>query len=113
MLTEESKKDLFESAYIQYFLKSGENTLIFVDEFNINLRNNKLFNWSLRRSPAIISVNHGPWTMSIIIAISNRRLEGGKASTVYINAEIFIWFLEDIWEHLTDEVEGVNDPVII
>ena len=54
---------------------------------------------------------HG--TMSIIVAISNRGLEGGKASTGSINAEIFIWFMEDIWERLTDEVEGVNDPVII
>ena len=113
MLTKKRKRNFFESVYIQYFSEQGGNTLVFVDEFHINLRNSKLFNWSPRRSPAIISVNHVPWTMSIIIAISNRRLEGEKASAGYINAEIFIWFLEDIWEHLADEVEGVNDPVII
>ena len=112
-LTKVRKRDFFESAYIKYFLEQGGNTLVYVDEFHINLRNSKLYSWSPRGSPAIISFNHDPWTMSIIFAISNRRLEGVKASTRFINAEIFIWFLEDIWERLTDEVEGVNDPVLI
>ena len=65
------------------------------------------------RAPYIISVNHDPYTISIIIAILNRGLEGVKASARSINAEDFIWFLEDIWKRLTDKVEGVNDPVII
>ena len=54
MLTKERNKDFFESVYIQYFLEQGGNTQIFVDEFHINLRNSKLYNWSPRKSPAII-----------------------------------------------------------
>ena len=113
MLTKERKRDFFESAYIQYFLEQGGSTLVYVDEFHVSLRNSKLYNWSPRGSPAIISVNHDSWTMSFIIAISNRGAEGVKASTKSINTEIFIWFLEDIWERLTDEVEVAKDPVII
>ena len=94
-------------------MEQGGSTLVYVDEFHVSLRNSKLYNWSSRGSPAIISVNHDSWTMSFIIAISNRGVEGVKAITKSINTEIFIWFLEDIWERLTDEGEVAKDPVIV
>ena len=50
MLTKERKRDFFESAFIQYFLEQGGNTQTFVDEFHINFRNSKLFDWNPRRS---------------------------------------------------------------
>ena len=113
MLKEERKREFFESAYVQHYLEQNGRTLIYVDEFHVSLRNSKLYNWSPRGSPAIISINHDPWTMSIIIAMSNKGIEGIKACTGTINSENFILFWEDIWKRMTDGSERIKNPVII
>ena len=113
MLRVERKREFFESAFVQYFLEQNESTLVYIDEFHVSLRNSKLYNWSPRGSPAIISINHDAWTMSFIIAMSSRGIEGIKASTSSINSEVYIWFWEDVWKKLTSKSGGVKDPVII
>ena len=92
MLRVERKREFFESAFVQYFLEQNESTLVYIDEFHVSLRNSKIYNWSPRGSPAIISINHDAWTMSFIIAMSSRGIEGIKASTSSINSEVYIWF---------------------
>ena len=113
MLAGERKREFFESAYIQYFLEKSGVTLIYIDEFHVSLRNSRLYNWSPRRSSAIIPINHDAWTMSFVIAISSKGIEGIKASTNSINSEIFTWFCEDVWRRFTDWDERTQTPVII
>ena len=110
---QEKKREFFESAYIQYFLEQSGVTLIYIDEFHVSLRNSRLYNWSPRGSPAIISINHDAWATSFVIAISNKGIEGIKASTNSINSQIFTWFCEDVWRRLTDGDEKTQTPVII
>ena len=62
MLKEECKREFIESAYVQHYLEQNGRTLIYTDEFRVSLKNSKLYNWSPRGSPAIISINHDPWT---------------------------------------------------
>ena len=113
MLGEERKREFFESAFVQYFLEESGSTLVYIDEFHVSLRNSQLDNWSPRGSPAIVSINHDAWVMSFIIAMSNRGIEGIKASTCTIDSEVYIWFCKNVWRRLTSKTEKIRDPVII
>ena len=113
MLAGERKREFFYSTYIQYFLEQSGVTLIYIDEFRVSLRNSKLYNWSQLWSPAIISINHDAWTMSFVIAISSKDIEGIKYSTNSINSKIFTWFCEYVWRRLTDGDERTQTSVII
>ena len=42
------KKDFYEAAYVQLFLETKEYSIIFLDEFYINMRSECIYNWSPR-----------------------------------------------------------------
>ena len=113
MLAGERKREFFESACIQYFLEQSREAHIYINKFHVSLRNSKLYNWSLRRDSTIISINHDAWTMSFVIVISSKGIEGIKAHINSNNSEIFTWFCEDVWRRLTDGDERTQTPVII
>ena len=113
MLREERKREFFESTFVQYFLEESGSTLVYIDKFNVRLRNSKFYNWSPRESPAIVSINHDAWVMSFIIAISNSGIEGIKASTSTIESEVYIWFCKDVWRRLISKIDKIKDRVII
>ena len=113
MFGEERKRKFFESSFVQYFLEQSGRTLVYIDEFHVYLRNSKLYNWCPRGNLAIVSINHDAWVMSFIIAISNRGIEGIKASTSTIDSEVYIWLCKDVWRRLTSKAEKIKDPVII
>lgn len=113
MLKTERKRDFYEAAYLQYFLWKEGCLLVYVDEFHLNLRSDSLYNWSPRNVPAMLAIEPNPWTMSFIVAISGRGIEGIKAANYSIESQIFIWFIEDIWKRLLVELEHRKGPVII
>ena len=108
MFEGEIKREFFESACIQYFLEQSREAHIYINKFHVSLRNSKLYNWSLRRDSTIISINHDAWTMSFIIVISSKGIEGIKAHINSNNSEMFTRFCEDAWRMSGDKMRGTK-----
>ena len=100
MVEMDTKRDFWEAAYIQYYLEAKGYTIIFLDEFHINMRSESIYNWSCRGTPSVVAVEADPWNLSFVVAFSKRRIEGILASNFSINAKIFIFFLNDLWDRL-------------
>ena len=113
MIQELKKKEFCEAAYIQYFLQTEGYSLIYLDEFNVSMRNSKIYNWSQRGEPTSITINYDSWKMNFVIAFSERGIEGVKAWTGSIDSMVFCWFIEDVWNRMISKENGIKNPVII
>ena len=59
----ERKRDLFEAAYLQYALDENGYSLIYLEEFHINMHSEEMHNLSPINTKAIIFVNQNSWIM--------------------------------------------------
>ena len=88
-------------------------SLIYLDEFNVNMRNSKIYNWSPRGAPASITINYDSWKMNFVIAFSERGIEGLKAWTGSIDSMVYCWFIEDVWNRVISKENCLINSVII
>lgn len=89
MLCHERVRDFIEAACLQALLEKRGYSLLYVDEFHFSLHSTKNYNWSRRSTPAMLSVDPETWTMSFVIAISRRKVEGVMASDHSIEKKSF------------------------
>ena len=69
-----------------------------MDESHVSFKDSSFYNWSRHSYPAVLGVNHDSLSMSFVIAISGRKVEGLMESTKWIIAKTLVLFINDIWE---------------
>ena len=106
MIMEDKKRDFYEAAYLQRYFENLDYYLVYLDEFHMNMRTQTLYNWSPRNSLAMLAINPDPFVMSFEVAFSSRGVEAIMAASKSINTTTFLWFLEDMLNHITEK--GVN-----
>ena len=102
------KRDFWEASYIQYFWEAKGYTIIFLDEFHINMRSESIYNWSWRGTLSVVAVEVDPWNLGFVVVFSKRRIEGILESNFSINAKTFI--LNGLWDRLKNE--GLQEKII-
>ena len=74
--TSENNRKFFGSAAIQYRLLNEGVELIFLDEFSVNPRHMKHREWTIKGHKGYIRMNSEGFSMSFIVALSNKRIYG-------------------------------------
>jgi hypothetical protein len=100
MLEADKKREMFEAAFLQMHFCTEGYYCIYVDEFHINMITKSVQNWSRRGSSASLVVSADSWTMSFVLAISEKRFEGIMASNQSIRMKTFGWFIKNVWRAL-------------
>ena len=58
MTKPEKFRDFLETAYLQFHLEDTGHKLVFVDEFHVSMKTSRIYNWSIKGHPAIISADN-------------------------------------------------------
>ena len=103
MAMKNRKRDFYEAAYLQQHFENLDYYMIYLDEFHVNMRTQTLYNWSPRNSISMLAINPDPFVMSFEITFSASGVKGIMASSKSINTTSFIWFLEDMLNHITEK----------
>ena len=91
MLNVNKIRDYHEAAHLQYYLIVKGYKLIYINEFHVSMHSDKLYNWKLRSSKALITVNPSSWTMSFCIAFSEKKIEAMRDPNLLIHKFYYVF----------------------
>ena len=91
-------RKFFESAILQIKLEENNFELIFIDEFSLSLKHNKLYGWSKVGQKEYVLTHYDSFSMFFVVAFSERGIYGIKGASKAMNAAYFISFVNQILE---------------
>ena len=92
--------EFIEAAYIQHYLECLGTKLVYMDEFHVNMKSTKCWNWNHRGYYVILLMDAEAWTMNFVVTYSKFKIEDIMITSTLIEMHTFIWFLGDIWNSL-------------
>ena len=93
-------RKFFESAILQ--IKIGENNfeLIFIDEFSLSSKHNKLYGWSKVGQKGNVLTHYDSFSIFSVVAFSERDIYEIKGASKAMNAAYFISFVNQVLEEM-------------
>ena len=91
-------RKFFESAILQIKLEENIFELIFIDEFSLSSKHNKLYGWSKVEQKGYVLTHSDSFSMFFVVAFSGRSIYGIKGVSKAMNAAYFISFVNQVLE---------------
>ena len=79
-------RKFFESAILQIKLEENNFELIFIDEFSLSSKHNKLYGWSKVGQKGYVLTHYDSFSMFFVVAFSERGIYGIKGASKIMNA---------------------------
>ena len=112
-LTANNKRNIFDAAYLQWWLDTNDILVIYIDEFKYSSESSNTYGWTQKGQNGHFKYLPSKFESSFIIAVSKLKIHGLMASKITYNSNKFLYFMAELVKTLSDNFAILLDNASI